>query len=687
MYFELARKNIKSNVRDYMLYFITIIVIVSVFFAFSSTDIISYILGVIGIQKESAIESMRESLIMISVVIMLGLTVIIIYANSFFIKRRKKDIGVCLSLGMSKSNIAKVLFLESIFIAIVAIIIGVIGGIILSQIILMISLHIIGGNLAEYKFIFSIKALIETVIYFMSVFIVVGIINMSLASRKISKVLKDKKKKSLLVQDSIISSAVILIVGILGIVSGWLILLSYTDTKIILATILLVGVSIILCMIGIVNIIIYLSFKNTKVFLKGINIFSVCQLKTNASRIVITSVISSLLLVVSMLSIALTVDVQGSYAMNSMNPKIDAIVTPIIAINKLSQFDYIMDKSSASKNYDYAASMRLFFTGELNIKGSSSEKVYRQFNVATLTWYNQYMKMIGKPDAKLSPNQAIIIANSNDELKLFKSIGDNQSFEFGGNKYSVKDVELVQNYQGNYYMPQNTPTLILPVSVEVQHYKEPTTKVDQAIITQDGKKLKFTKSQYNGYAPTLALNAKTPEYNTVLAYQNLENSFTNLIKNKDAQKALWGKTQNIDSKTFIVDSRVGDNASLKQSIVIATFTGLYLGIIFLVGSVTLIGLQVLIETSEEKERYNTLKNIGANDKEINSNLLKQIIIRFAIPFVFVIINFIFICVIWGFKGMLGDDYKVLPIAILLTLIFYILYSAITYTMAKKIIKK
>ena len=684
MYFDLAKKNIKSNLKDYILYFTTITLIVSIFFAFSSTDIVAYILSTIGGGEALLASGIKETMLGISIITMIGLAIIIIYSNSFFITRRKKDIGVCLSLGMSKSNIAKVLFLESLFVAVIALIIGIIGGVILAQLILFASLHIIGSSFESYKFIFSVNALIKTIIYFISVFIVVGIINISFVSKKISNTLSGEKRKSLLVQDSIISSIVILSVGIIGVITTFYLGMSFVFAQTLMIALVLGIISTILFMIGLVNIIIYISFKNTKSFLKGINIFSVCQLKSNIGRIVITSVITSILLLISMLAIALTINIQSdTYAMENMNPGIDAIVSPDIGISKLSQFNYIMDKSGASKNYDYVASMRLFFNGDLKIKGSAGVESYKQFNIATLTWYNQYMKMIGKPEVKLNSNEAMIIANSKGQLKLFESAGKNQKFELAGNSYNVKDENVVKNYQGNYYMPLNTPTLILPVKVDVgiESHKLKTT------VTQNNKVLDFKGNECIGYAPTLALNAKTPEYNTVKAYNDLWKSFDNLIKTKDAQMALWGKTEQINSKIFVVDSRIGDRKEVEQNIIIGSFTGVYIGVIFLIGSVALIGLQVLIETSEEKERYNTLKNIGVNNKEINKNLVKQIIIRFAIPFIFVAISFTMICVLIGFKGMFGADYKILPITIIVTLIVYILYGIMTYMMAKKFINK
>ena len=683
MYFELAKKNIKNNLKDYILYFSTITAIVSIFFAFTSTDVANYILNLLGGLSGFKTRSMVDTKVVISALVMIGLAIIIIYSNSFFIKRRKKEIGVCLSLGMSKKSVAGVLFLEAILIAIIALVIGIIGGVVLSQLILFGMLHTVGLGITDYKFIFSLEALIETVVYFIGVFIVVGIINMSFASKKISNTLTERKKGSFLLQKKLVTSIITLIIGIIAVCSTYYIwMLGNLERK---QGFFVNGgmaiISTIIFMIGLVNIIIHITSKNEKVFLKGINIFSVCQLKANINRIIITSIITSSLLFISMFGIVTAMQSQKGLNLQNIMPGVDATIAPIIGINSPSDFAYIMDNSGANKEYDYTSRLNIDLEGNVKVTGDKGHRVYDSLSVMTLDWYNKYMKMIGKPEVKLGQNQTIIIANNEKSAKYFNGIGKKQSFEFAGKTYKDAQVQIMQNYQNNYQPDQFT--IILPVKISIlnegSHIK----------ITENGKEIPMSNYKLNGWGPMVQIKAKKTEYNTVKAYKSLSTKLDKFISNKEVQKKLdldvpiyTGPLNN-----FMITSVVGERLGQTQNKVISGFTSGYIGIIFLVGSVILVGLQILIETSEEKEKYGTLKNIGVNEKEINSNLLKQIIIRFAIPFIFAGVNFVVFSVAWGFGRDFMNDFNLVPITLVLTLIIYILYTAITYAMAKKVIKK
>ena len=387
MYFNLAKKNMVKNIRDYMLYFITVVIIIGIFFAFSSEDIPVYILGVMGGATQNIRAEMKGLMDAISIFIMIGFAIIIIYSNSFFIKRRKNEIGVCLSLGMSKNRIAGVLFLESLLIVIIALIIGIAGGVVLSQVMMVGVLHMMGIGFANYKFIFSVSALFKTIIYFIVVFIIVGIINMSFAGMKISDSLSSKNKESLLIQKKVSTSIITFIIGLLGIILSYWILFWMMGPTVILS--LISGIiSIIVFMIGLVNLIIHVICKNEKLFFKGINIFAVRQMKINSSKLIITSIITSVLLLISMVGFILTMNTSATIFlsnhnnveiyMNDITPGIDAnIYNNSIGIDNVKTLNYIMKNSGASQKYNYDLSEKAIITGNLNIIGEKGSETYK----------------------------------------------------------------------------------------------------------------------------------------------------------------------------------------------------------------------------------------------------------------------------------------------------------------------
>ena len=688
MYFNLAKKNMVKNIRDYMLYFITVVIIIGIFFAFSSEDIPVYILGIMGGATQNIRAEMKELMDAISIFIMIGFAIIIIYSNSFFIKRRKNEIGVCLSLGMSKNRIAGVLFLESLLIVIIALIIGIAGGVVLSQVMMVGVFHMMGIGFANYKFIFSVSALFKTIIYFIVVFIIVGIINMSFAGMKISDSLSSKNKESFLMQKKISTSIITFIIGLLGIMLSYWILFWMMGPTVILS--LISGIiSIIVFMIGLVNLIIHVICKNEKLFFKGINIFAVRQMKINGSKLIITSIITSVLLLISMVGFILTMNTSATIFlsnhnsreiyMNDITPGIDANIYNNIGIDNVKSLNYIMKNSGASQKYNYDLSEKAIITGNLNIVGENGSETYNRFNIVSLKWYNKYMEMIGGVQDKLSPNEAIIIANTNSDLKLFERAGRNKQFKFAGTTYKVTKEKLVKNNNGIMYQ-EGIPTIILPVKIQS---KDDGSKV---LITQENKKINLEK--YLTFSiPILSINAKVAKYNTVAAYGNLTNTLNKFVNNKNFKKVLEQNAQlNIsrDYSNFTISSHVAEQQNMMQSKVVYTFTWIYISAIFLIGSALLLTLQIFIETTEEKERYKTLKNIGVSKTQISANVLKQVIIRFGIPFIFAGVNIILMAICFTSMNILGQDFKVVIITLIVSMLIYILYGVITYIKAKKI---
>ena len=137
------------------------------------------------------------------------------------------------------------------------------------------------------------------------------------------------------------------------------------------------------------------------------------------------------------------------------------------------------------------------------------------------------------------------------------------------------------------------------------------------------------------------------------------------------------------TKTSIYDSAVGLGA-------IVTFIGLYLGIIFLISSAAILALKELSDSSDNKERYNTLRKIGADEKMINKSLFKQIGIFFLAPLLLAIIHSIFgikcaniMLSAFGKSGMLTS---IIMTAILI-IVIYGGYFLLTYFSSKSIIKE
>ena len=128
---KLSLKNIKKSFKDYAIYFFTLILGVSIFYVFNAIDSQTVLLDVTSNTLE-IIKLMTNMLSGVSVFVSFILGFLIIYASRFLIKRRNKEFGIYLTLGMSKRKISTILFIETLFIGIISLFVGLGLGVFLS---------------------------------------------------------------------------------------------------------------------------------------------------------------------------------------------------------------------------------------------------------------------------------------------------------------------------------------------------------------------------------------------------------------------------------------------------------------------------------------------------------------------------------------------------------------------------
>ena len=125
MFSKLALNNVKKSIKDYTIYFLTLTFGVCLFYVFNSIHSQQAMLTLSSTQRQM-IEQLQEMIGMVSIFISVILGFLIVYANQFLIKRRKKELGIYMLLGMEKQKISHVLILETFFIGIFSLIIGLI---------------------------------------------------------------------------------------------------------------------------------------------------------------------------------------------------------------------------------------------------------------------------------------------------------------------------------------------------------------------------------------------------------------------------------------------------------------------------------------------------------------------------------------------------------------------------------
>ncbi|MCY9260704.1 ABC transporter permease [Bacillus spizizenii] len=206
---QLILRNLKKNLRNYYLYVFALIFSVALYFAFVTLQYDPAINEVkASIKGAAAIKT--ASILLVAVV-----AIFILYANTIFIKRRSKEIGLFQLIGMTKHKIFRILSAENIMLYFGSLAIGVVAGFSISKLVLMILFKIVDVK-ADAKLHFSEQALIQTIIVFCGIYLLIMIMNYTFIKKqsilslfKVASSTEDKVKKISFFQ---------MLIGALGIV-------------------------------------------------------------------------------------------------------------------------------------------------------------------------------------------------------------------------------------------------------------------------------------------------------------------------------------------------------------------------------------------------------------------------------------------------------------------------------------
>lgn len=183
MYLKLALRNIRRSVRDYAVYFITLLFGVAVFYAFNSIGSQQILFDMETSASRSVFDSTTYILGMFSVVVACVLGFLILYANQFLIRRRKREFGTYLVLGMTPGHVSRIVLYETVLVGLLSLAVGLICGVLLSQALSFFTAALFGTTMTNYQFVFSPDAFLVTLACFAAIYVVVALFNTITVSR------------------------------------------------------------------------------------------------------------------------------------------------------------------------------------------------------------------------------------------------------------------------------------------------------------------------------------------------------------------------------------------------------------------------------------------------------------------------------------------------------------------------
>ena len=693
MLFKLSARNMKKSFKDYAIYFITLVLGVALFYMFNSLDSQEAMLQVSSSTKEM-IKLMINMLGMVSIFIAVILGLLIVYANNFLINRRKKEFGIYMTLGMGKRQISKILLLETIFVGIISLAIGLILGIFASQFMSILVAKLFQADMSGFEFVFSQNACIKTCIYFAVMFLAVMFFNTFTISRyKLISLLTASKKNEQVKMKKPIICIIVFIIATIGLsYAYWTVTKGVFKMKNIDETTKAIGKSVLIGIAG--TVLIFWSFSGlilkllqTKksTYLKGTNMFVLRQLHNKINTTVISMSVICLMLFMTITALSSSIALK-----NSMQADIEKMTPVDLNLYKSANLKVNDNKNKYSQELQYDSTQSILYTltqNSFDIKllkdiieipiydvegftwektlGEATEQIKKQSpmmkldtpeNIIKISDYNKIAKLYGNEQYSLEDDEYIIICN-------YGGIASIRNF-------GLKTKPII-SLKGKEYKPKYSECKDGFIQISTSHTNVGIVLVpDSCNLSKDEQQLWFLAANYN---------AKTDEEKVNIGKVFSEDD-SELMKELTNQN----NTLNVETKIKLVESSVGLST-------IIVFIAIYLGIIFLIASCAILALKQLTESSDNKQRYIILRKIGCDEKMINQALFRQIGIFFILPLVLAVIHSIFgIQFAMSIFDTLASREQLLPSVIATVIVMGVIYGCYflaTYVGRKNIIKE
>lgn len=660
MYSKIAFKNVKKSFKDYTIYFFTLMLAVCIFYTFNSIES-QKAMSELTSSGESYVEILSKVISYVSVFIAFILGSLILYANNFLVKKRNKELGIYMTLGMSKNKISKILILETIIVGILSLISGLILGLIFSQGLSILVVKLFGLKMSTYSFVISGKAMIKTVLYFGIMFLLVMIFNSFVISKyKIIDLLTVGRKTEEVKFKSNIVYLITFILCVISLVTAYKLilevgLLGIKDKKF-LISILLGVVGTFLFFFSLSGFILYIVKKNKKIYFKGLNIFIVKQInsKVNTNFISMSVICLMLFMTIGMLSTGfsfknaiesglkdstpydasanLYID-EGEKA-NDIQKSLEYIGVKFNKEDKVVYYDLYTDNKTISEALNLNANMRSIM------------------NYMKLSDYNKIRALDNQNAIELNKDEVLITSNYANTLEAIQNyVKNNDSIKIENKSYKIKDKKVIEENLKTDFMKDNMITVIVNDDV-----------CDNMTLISSNVNVNFVGE----------------------GKEKRESDFTNKIYSYKTTDTDYDKIGFVlgASRTEIYESNKGMTT-------IVLFIGIYIGIVFLISSMAVLALQQLSEASDSIDRYKSLKRLGASEKDINKTIFIQTLVYFSLPVILAFIHSVigikvandFVSV-YNKPDIMGSSLITAGIF----MIVYIIYFYITYSGYKNIVK-
>ncbi|PHB75875.1 ABC transporter [Bacillus toyonensis] len=657
MYSKIAIGNVKKSFKDYAIYFLTLTLAVCIFYSFNSIESQKALME-INASDRKYVPTVMNAISNVSVFVSVILGGLILYANNFLIKKRKKELGIYMTLGMGRRNISRILVTETFLVGVISLVSGLIIGIGVSQGLSTFALKLFNLPINKYKFAISTGAIGKSVLYFGIMFLLVMLFNVYVVSKyKIIDLLTaGRKNEDVKFRNPLIYVITfIMCVASLGYAYVTVLKIGLNFTNPMLVVSIILGIlGTLLFFFSLSGFILYVVKKNKKVYFKGLNIFIIKQINSKVNTNFISMSVICLMLFITM--VALSTGISFNRMMDETTKEITPFDASITLDNKDESYtieDVLNKFNFKISNNEKYVSYNVFQTGMKVVDFVPELKDYNySIDFIKVSDYNKILNLKGEKEITLNNNEILLLSN---ESRLANSTNERLK---NSNKVNIKEKE---------YLIKNAKV----IQENLYTYDVRTNYFTIVINDEFLSGYKITESVLN----VNYLDGNREEYNK--KYDNVARGFYDENGPKLNINRIAGKSK---------DEVYAGSKGLKT---IVLFIGIYIGIVFLITSMAVLALQQLSEASDSIDRYKSLKRIGSNGTMIDKTIFIQTFVYFSLPVILALIHSIVgIYVVNYYINTFQQTDIILPALMtgLVFLVVYVIYFYTTYVGYKNIVK-
>lgn len=654
MFYKLAFKNVKKSLSDYVVYFLTLSFGVCLFYVFNAVESQQTML-LLSEQQHAMLQTGTAMLGYLSVFISFVLAGLILYANNFLIKRRKRELGLYMTLGMDRGKISRILMAETFVIGLFALGVGLLIGVAASQGMSVLTAKLMNVPMKYFAFTFSKDSLLKTILYFGVIFLVVMLFNIRTVSKyKLIDLIHGGRKNETLRINKLWVCVVIFLLSLACLGTAYYLIIDngmfMLDNQF-YASLILGTIGTVLFFLSLSGFLLRIAKGNKRLYYKGLNMFILRQLNSKINTNFLSMSIICIMLLVTIGTFSC-----GLGAVDVMAGQVDDTAPFDITLKSQSSKKGPQDIEADLKahGFDFAKQFSeytqiwLLNTGDLTFRPlydfakENMGATYMDDNdseysipLISLSDYNKLLTLRGEAPISLASDEYAVVCNVKEMHQILKAYVEQ------GRTFSINGVELrpsgleIQPYQlQNSMMSMESGTLIIPDAIAKRC--EPMTALLNANYTKPG--------------------------------EEGDNAFTAEIA------ALYGKGEDAPRPYTSSSSHYELYMESGGTKLMISYFVIYVGVVFLITCAAVLALQQLSEASDNTERYRLLRRLGTPSKMIDRALFMQILAYFMLPLGLAVIHSVVgIYVVNNAIAQFGN-LNALPNIIMAALLFLVIYG-------------